>query len=244
MRLEYIKDITDNNYIGINIYSDMVISFLDKMKSILGDDYDEYIKYQQDRDRGHYHCTVVNVMEYNKVVKDMSKVNSINEFINVNDIKDFKLLGLGSVERKGNKAYFVVCASEELKAFRKSLGLEAIDFHVTLGFKYKDVFGLRKNQILPEVQPFLSDLKQYYTSFDQSFNFLKELDFYDYDVSKDIYCVKLLPSYAEFRVGNEEGVSDYFTISLIANKLTISCRWQNSDAIPYLANTVILRKLN
>ncbi len=252
LKLEYIKDVTDNNFIGINIYTDLVYPYLQKMKNILGDEYDEYIKYQQDRDRGHYHCTVLNVADLNSITtKDLSSVNSIEQDLNTVDITDFKLLGLGSVERNGNKAYFIVCKSDKLKQFRKKYGKEEIDFHITLGFKHKDVFGLRKNEILPDVKPFIETLKKYYLDLDESFNFLKELENYDYDLSKDIYCIKILDSYAEFRVGNDEGISDYFTISIIGNKLTIACKWQNNKEIPcvstrhyYLSNTLILRKLN
>ena len=58
-RLEYLKDTVGNNYIGVNIYVDMVQQYLERLKSIIGDEYDIYIKNQQNRDHGHYHITVI-----------------------------------------------------------------------------------------------------------------------------------------------------------------------------------------
>ena len=137
-RVEYIKDITGANYLGINIYTERVHLFLDKMEKILGEDYEEYVKNQQDRDRGHYHCTVLNVADFNRIEKDIKPF----------DVTDFKLIGLGTAENKGNKTFFVVCQSEQLNKFRESLGKNPSDFHITLGFKHKDVFGVRKNETI------------------------------------------------------------------------------------------------
>ena len=244
MKLEYIKDVTGNNFLGINIYRDAIYSYLDKMKDILGDEYDEYIKYQQDRDNGHYHCTVMNVIDLNSItLKNLDNVQVINDTVQNLDITDFKMIGLGSVEHKGNTAYFVVCRSEQLKHFRAKFKKDPIDFHITLGFKYKDVFNLRKNEVLPDVDPFKILLKKYFMDFEQSFDFLKEMDDYDFAFGKDIYCTKIADSYAEFRVANDSGSHDYFTVTIINNGFRISCKWQGTDDLPYLSNTLILRKL-
>lgn len=242
MFIEYIKDITNNNYLGVNIYKEFVYPYLEKMKSILGEDYDEFVKYQQDRDRGHHHCTLFKVADLNKVTKDMVKIQNLTNLIGTK-ITDFRPMGLGSVERQGNKTYFIVIRSEQLQDIRRAFGLDEIDFHITLGFKYKDVHGLRKNTVLPDVDPFLGSLKQYYFDFDNSFNFCKELEGYRFDISKDVFCTKITDTYAEFKVGNEHGTVDRFTVALIGNKLKIACIWQGSnDDTPYLADTLILRK--
>ena len=93
------------------------------------------------------------------------------------------------------------------------------------------------------MDPFIPLLKKHFLAFSETFDFVKELKGYDYDLSKDIYCTKLKDSYAEFRVGNESGICDYFTVSIISNKLSISCRWESTDKAPLLATTLILRKL-
>lgn len=243
-RLEYIKDIVGSNFIGINIYADTIYPFLEKMKTHTGDDYEDFSKNQQDRDTNHYHCTVMNVGDLNKVAqKNLNIVNVLNDVLNTFEADDLQLVGLGSVQRNGNKAYFVVCRSLQLQAFRRRFGLEEIDLHITIGFKWKDVHGLRKNIVLADKEPFLDELLQYFTEFDESFNFIKELENYDFDITKDIFCTKLKPTYAEFRVGNEYGVANYFTVASIGDKLTIACRWESSDEVPYLSNTLILRKL-
>lgn len=243
MIIEYIKDITNNNYLGINIYKEFVYPYLEKMKNHLGEDYEEFVKYQQDRDRGHHHCTLFNVADLNKVTKDLSKVEKLSSLVGYK-IKDFRPMGLGAIERQGNKTYFVVIRSDELQNIRKAFGLDDIDFHITLGFRYKDVHGLRKNVVLPDVDPFLGSLKQYYFDFDNSFNFCKELDNYKFDLNKEVFCTKITDSYAEFKVGNEYGTVDRFTVALIGNKLTIACIWQASnEEAPYMADTLILRKL-
>ena len=244
VRLEYIKDIVGTNFIGINIYTDLTYAFLEKMKIFLGDNYDEYVKNQQNRDRAHYHCTVLNVGELNKVISaDINNTNIINQILTDFEIDDFQIIGLGSAQKGENKSYFIVCRSEKLQAFRHRFGFGERDFHITLGFKWKDVQGVRKNVILPDKEPFLDELSKYYYDFDECFNFLKEIEGFDYDKSKDIYCTKIRKTYAEFRVGNEYGVTEYFTIAIIGNKLTIACKWQASEEVPYLSNTIIARKL-
>lgn len=242
-RLEYIKDIVDTNFVGINIYNTTVFSFLEKMKDYAGDEYDEYIKYQQERDRGHYHCTVINVADFHKVSKDINNIHILDEIINSTEINDFQMLGIGSVQRNGNKCYFIVCRSKILQSIRRRFKLEEIDLHITIGFKWKDVHGLRKNEILPNYDIFIHELSKYYYDFDNSFDFIKELEGYNYDLNKEIFVTKITSTYAEFKVSNERGIVDMFTISLIGDRLTIACKWQDkSEEKPYLSDTIILRK--
>ena len=144
MRLEYLTDVAGKRYIGVNMHSDTVAPYLEQLKSIIGDEYDEYVSYQKDRDRGHHHTTVLNVMDLNKIKSDHNILTDMMNF----DIEDFQILGLGTVRKNENRTYFIVCRSNQLQGFRKKFRLEEIDFHITLGFKHKDVFGLRKNEII------------------------------------------------------------------------------------------------
>lgn len=242
-RLEYIKDIIGNNYLGINVYYDSIFSFFDKLKNYIGDDYDEYIKNQKDRDLGKYHCTVLNVAEYNKIIsQNINNASIINDILNSYEIDDFQLLGIGSAQKNGNKAYYIVCRSEQLQEFRRRFNLEEKDLHITIGFKWKDVHGVRKNIILKDKEPFIAELSKYYYEFSESFDFIKMLNNFDYDVSKELFCIKIKELYAEFKVGNEYGVADYFTISMVGDKLSIVGKWQSSEEIPYLSHTIISRK--
>ena len=67
------------------------------------------------------------------------------------------------------------------------------------------------------------------------------MDNYNFDISKNIYCIKILDTYAEFRIGDKE-IFNYITLSLINDNLVINCKWNSSDRLPYLSDTLIMRK--
>jgi hypothetical protein len=146
----YIRDILNNNYIGIKIPNEIVQPYLNFLKEEIGEDnYALYTENQQKRDRGDYHITVLNVMEFNKLNKELGMdkfVNSLDAVFKY-EIDDLKLKGVGTATKNENRAYFIVCESEKLNAIRIRYELEPRDFHVTLGFSPRDVFGVRKNEV-------------------------------------------------------------------------------------------------
>jgi hypothetical protein len=149
--VEHIKDAIGQNYLGIRIDSLEVLPFLDKLRSLLGnEDYDLYTQNQQARDHGVYHMTVINVMDYNRLAKGMGVDNFVKALQPIFDyeIDDLEMLGVGKAEAKGNTAYFVVCQSDKLEAIRTRFELPKHDFHITLGFNAKDVFGVPKNETI------------------------------------------------------------------------------------------------
>jgi hypothetical protein len=149
--VEHIKDAIGQNYLGIKIDSIEVLPFLDKLRSLLGnEDYDLYTQKQQTRDHGVYHMTVINVMDYNRLAKGMGVDNFVKAIQPIFDyeIDDLEMLGVGKAEAKGNTAYFVVCQSDKLEAIRTRFELPKHDFHITLGFNAKDVFGVPKNETI------------------------------------------------------------------------------------------------
>ena len=147
--ITHLKDVLGNNYLGIDIPKHVIEPFLNELKDIVGDDYDEFVKLKEDRDGANYHITVINVMDYNKLSKEMG----VDKFVNSLDpifkypVDDLRLLGIGRAQRNENIAFFTVCQSDKLEAIRNRFELADHDFHITLGFKYKDVFGVRKNEI-------------------------------------------------------------------------------------------------
>ena len=148
--ITYLRDILGNNYLGIKVPNDVVEPFLDDLKEILGDNFDNYNRNQQDRDHGNYHITVINTMDYNRLAKEVGVenfVNSLETILNY-EIDDLEMLGVGTVSKGDNKTYFVVCNSDKLDAVRTRFGLGKQYFHITLGFKDKDVFGIPKNEII------------------------------------------------------------------------------------------------
>ena len=239
-RLEYLKDTIGNNYIGVNIYVDMVNPYLQRLKSIIGDEYEVYINNQKNRDHGHYHITVVNVMEYNKLSNEIGMDKFINSLESAFDFEfdDLQFLGIGTAEKAGNRAYFIVVRSEKLQEVRKKYSLPEQDFHITLGFKWKDVFGIRKNEILKESEPFLKLLRDLYYKNHETFEFVKEIVNFDGDPEMDIEPIEILDTTATFR----NGQNDYFSISLLDNGLRVVAEWQDTEKRPILANTLISKK--
>ena len=149
--VEHVKDAIGQNYLGIKIDKLEALPLLDKLRSILGkEEYGLYTGNQQARDHGAYHITVINVMEYGKLTKAMGMdkfVTALQPVLEY-EIDDLEMLGVGKAEAKGNTAYFVVCQSDKLDALRDRFELPKQDFHITLGFDKKDVFGVPKNDIL------------------------------------------------------------------------------------------------
>lgn len=148
--ITYLRDSIGNNYLGIKLPNDIVEPFLYDLKEILVDDFDTYTLNQQNRDHGTYHITVINAMDYNRLAKEVGVENFINslEPILKYEIDDLEMLGVGTAEKGDNRTYFVVCNSDKLDAVRTRFELGKQDFHITLGFKDKDVFGVPKNKII------------------------------------------------------------------------------------------------
>jgi hypothetical protein len=149
--LTYLKDTIGNNYVGINIPEAVVEPHLEKLKEILGEeDFEIFTQNQKMRDHGHYHITVINVMDCNRLSKEMGMANFVKsvELAFEYPVEDLELLGLGTASKNDNTAYFIVCQSDSLDAIRTRFNLTKQDFHITLGFNTKDVFGVPKNVLI------------------------------------------------------------------------------------------------
>lgn len=148
--ITHLKDVLGNNYLGLDIPVSVVQPHLNELRDILGeDDYAKFTENQIKRDGGHYHITVINVMDYNRLSKQMGIdrfVNSLDPIFNY-EIDDLELLGVGSAQKNENTAFFIVCNSDKLDAIRTRYELQKQDFHITLGFDKKDVFGVPKNEL-------------------------------------------------------------------------------------------------
>jgi len=62
--ITHLKDVLGNNYLGLDIPVSVVQPHLNELRDILGeDDYVKFTENQIKRDGGHYHITVINVMD-------------------------------------------------------------------------------------------------------------------------------------------------------------------------------------
>ena len=155
-KVGYIKDVIGNNYLALKFNEEELKGFISEFKSILNDDdlYKTMVLNQSNRDKNEFHShhsTIINVAEINKLFKTMGsslqeKISTIQSL----DIIDLEFKGIGKAEKKGNTAYFIVLNSSTLDGIRESMGLSKRDFHITLGFDTKDVFGVSKNTVITQ----------------------------------------------------------------------------------------------
>jgi hypothetical protein len=240
--LTTLKDIVGNNYIGIRIDNMLVDPFLKKLNDILDpDDYLKYTKLQQQRDHGSYHITVINVMDYNRLSKEMGVDKFVNslEIILKYPIDDLQMLGIGTANRSTNTAYFIVCRSEKLKSIRDRFNLENQDFHITLGFFSKDVFGVRKNEVMDIKSKFLHVLKQEFYK-KENFNFVKDIS--NFEESRDFDVIPISISDEHLKVLCGDVIMDVGYLES-ENKLFIFTKYKKSSEVSRLPMTEILRIL-
>jgi hypothetical protein len=242
--ITHLKDSTGiNNYLGINFPHGIVEPYLNELKEHLSDlDFEEYTKNQQVRDKGHYHITVINVMDYNRLMKDIG----MDEFINSLDtilkyeIDDLKMFGVGTAEKSGNRAFFVVCQSDKLDAIRTRFDLPKQDFHITLGFKDKDVHGVRKNEVLKKGLKFLQLLKSNFYKYN-NWEFVKEIRNFDLDNRADLIPIEITETSIKLRCGGHYIVVGYLEEG---QKFWILSKYPVNEDLPRLPETEIAKILN
>lgn len=240
--ITHLKDVLGNNYLGIDLPKHVVEPFLNELKDIIGDDYDEFVKLKDDRDGGHYHITVINVMDYNKLSKEMG----IDKFVNSLDpifkypIDDLKLLGIGRAQRNENISFYTVCQSEKLDAIRKRFELSDHDFHITLGFKYKDVFGVRKNELFTKEDKFIKLLRQEFYK-NEDFNFVRKIVNYELSPKAEVVPVKLTDTTMKVKC---DGYYLDIGYSEEGECLRIYTKYPINDDLPRLSETEIAKILN
>ncbi len=241
--ITHLKDVIGNNYLGLEIPVGLVQPYLNEFREILGDDdYETFTKNQIKRDGGHYHITVVNVMDYNRLSKQMG----IDKFINSLDpifkypIDDLRMLGVGRAQRNENTAFYVVCQSDKLDAVRERFNLPKQDFHITLGFNWKDVFGVRKNEIFKKEGKFLQLLRQEFYK-NENWDFIKKIKNFDLDPRAEIIPVKLSDTTIKFKC---DGYYLDIGYQEEGENLRIYTKYPIGEELPRLPETEIARIIN
>jgi hypothetical protein len=192
-----IQGVIGNNYLGIDLPITIIQPYLNQLKDILGEkDYNKFTEQQIRRDNGHYHITIINTIDYNRLSKEIGMDKFINslDLIFKYPIDDIKMMGIGTAQRNDNISYFIVCESDKLDAVRTRYSLPKHDFHVTLGFFSKDVFGVRKDKVLTIKSNFLKLLKQEFYN-KENFNFIKKISNFDLNQDSEIIPISLSDNY-------------------------------------------------
>ena len=241
--IQYIQDTLGNNYLGIKVPNTIVDVYLDQLKTILSkEDFEIYTSNQQKRDRSQFHITVINVIDYNRLSKEMGIDKFVNSLEPVFDfeIDDLKLLGIGRSQRNENTAFYVVCQSDKLDTIRDSYGLSKHDFHITLGFKWKDVHGVRKNELFKINSQFIKTLKEEFYK-KENFNFVKNISNYDLSPDSDIVPISITDNHLKVCCG--DWIMD---IGLLEkdSKLFIFTKYKKTSDVLRLPLTEVSRILN
>jgi len=234
----YLQDVIGNNYIGLKFDLQTVSPFLLQLKEIIGNDslYEEMVSYQQQRDHDSYHSTIINVMDYNRLSKEMGMDGFVNSLEGVfkYPIDDLKMMGVGTAQKNENQTYFIVLKSEKLEVIRRQYNLPEHDFHVTLGFKYKDVFGVRKNTIINKKTEFIKLMKDQFYKF-ENFNFLKKVQNLDIKTENNIEVIKIDQNSIKIKIEDF-----YMDISLLDDgRLWVMSKYQDSY-IPKMSKSEII----
>ena len=108
---------------------------------------------------GKFHTTIISPPEVREVISFIAADRGVSKGQAEKAFKqevsessfsdsDLKVLGLGSAEKGGNIAYFVVLDWPSARDLREKYGLDpkGQDFHITVGFDGADVHGVRKDR--------------------------------------------------------------------------------------------------
>lgn len=237
----YLRDVIGNNYLGLDIPITIIQPYLNELRDILGeDDYTKFTENQIKRDGGHYHITVINVIDFNKLSNNIDKfVNSLDPILKY-PIDDLKLLGVGRAQKNENTAFFIVCDSAKLEAIRTRFELGEQDFHITLGFNFKDVFGVSKKELFKKEGKFIQLLRtEFYKN--ENWNFIKNISNYDLDPKAEVIPVKLTDTYLKVKC---EGYYLDIGYQEEGESLRIYTKYSVDEDLPRLPQTEINKILN
>ncbi len=139
-KCEIIQDSKGNEYLAIDVskeYCSDYINFIIEKGLI------DEVANKNKRDSNKHHITLINAAQWGSLRKKGNISTIINEFVG----KEFEFLsyGIGHATKAENNSYFVILENKQLQLLRTSLSIGKQDFHITLGFKNKDVFGVPKD---------------------------------------------------------------------------------------------------
>ena len=146
LQLSKLSDSQGQEYLGALVSRAELLPYLTQLKTILKDDFDNFRANQAARDHQSFHMTLINPIEYQHVDKQLvEKLLSPTVNVNFSSQLQVKLIGLGKAEQGSKSTYFVVAQSNDAQLIRQRFLLSNKDFHVTLGFKPSDIYGVKKD---------------------------------------------------------------------------------------------------
>lgn len=219
-KVEYLKDIFDQNYLAVIFSESEIKSYIDKFRRYINDD--DYFKILNDNKLSRekeYHMTIINPIEYKKLVH-YGNIDMLDRVYNT-DLYDVKLKGIGKAERNDNISFFIVAESITADEMRGILGLDRKDLHITLGFDTNDVHGVRKDIIIKDIPTdFENALNIEYSKSGGSHKWLKSIENWvenlDFD-DDDVEIINKSDSIIHYRIREY-----YITISLVDDKLRVT----------------------
>ncbi len=145
INISQLKDSQGNVYLGAIVSKAELSLYLVQLEQHLSDEFTGYREQQAKRDHQQFHLTLINPIEYKTIDKALiNKVLKAHLFSNNQATLNVTLLGLGNVNKDNKSTYFVVAQSDNGQLIRQQLLLKRKDFHVTLGFKPSDIYGVSK----------------------------------------------------------------------------------------------------
>lgn len=139
--LTIIQDSKGSDYLAIDVEPNICNYYND---FLINKGFTEEVSLKLRRDNGHYHITIINVMQWGS----LKKKGLIDEILLNYNNKEyiFNSFGIGHAEKDNNNSYFIILENLQLQKMREHYSLPIHDFHITLAFKEKDVFGVPKNK--------------------------------------------------------------------------------------------------
>lgn len=235
-KIEWIRDSLGTNILAVRIEEGALIEPLDQMRDSLSpEDYKKYVDNRVRSGGSDYLLIVADDIEVRSFSpKDVEKITRVIDF----NVSDVFIEGLGTAQMRENTCYYALCISKTLDSVREYLDLERRPLFINLGFYPRDVSSHLKVTRLEKVDKFLKLLSQNYYK-EGNFEFIKSVENYHLDRFDYIYPIKIESTTATFRDDN----FNYFTISLIDDKFRVVAQWVDNKKLPYLAQTLIEKKL-
>lgn len=238
----HLKDNLQNNFLGIKFDENIIEPFIKELEEHLTENEFKLFTENHLKTNGMYFLNLISVNEYNRLMQEFGVdkfVNSLDSVLKF-EIDDLKMMGIGTALKNENRSYYIVCKSEKLSAVRKRYILEEADLHITIGFKWKDVVGVRKNVVMEKNNKFLNLLKAEFYKKD-NWDFIKSIGNYDLDPKTEIIPVKLSDTNLKVKAQGH-----YMDITYLedVDKFWIVTEYPIDEEMPRLAETEIARILN